>query len=40
MLTYIYLNADECRLTSSMPSKYILIMVKFDKMWFPEVCLC
>ncbi len=41
MLTYIYLNVDECWLTSSMPqqnlnSKFLLIMVNFNKMWFLE----
>ncbi len=40
MLTYIYLNMDECRLTFSkgVNSKFVLIMVKFNKIWFPEVC--
>ncbi len=40
MLTYIYLNVGECWLTSSMPQwrfklKFLIIMVKFNKMWFP-----
>ncbi len=42
MLTYIYLNVDECLLASSMPqerlnSTFLLIMVTFNKRWFPEV---
>ncbi len=42
MLTYIYLNVDECLLASSMlqerlNSTFLLIMVTFNKRWFPEV---
>ncbi len=43
MLTYIYLNVDECWWHLLCPSKCLnckclLIMVKSNKMWFLEVC--
>ncbi len=43
MLTYIYINVDECRLTSSMPQQIslnCLIVAKYNTMWFLEVSQC